>query len=1029
MTENPTIPSTPAPSQPPSLANSTATPEDAADTSGEIDCICEISDDDGFTICCDKCDTWQHLVCVQLNKDNVPSIYYCPKCDPRTLDVQMAKDIQQHRREEEQAKRSHKKKRSTGTSHKKRELANGTNGITPGKISSSAEKTGVHGPGKLVSPKEMQQPPRKRGHRASAQSNNNAGSNSSASHHSILTNVPNTNIPLDPPSARNGETESDTDPEKPTRYLREGFTDLGNSPDKYAGADVQRFLHSLVMPVPGPDVPSPLERLVYLNRQELASLGLPKASPQVLPEASRTNPEHPRRRLLLGADCSQGDLIAIYKGEVGFQDSYKKDRANQYSSWHHPKPYVLFHPNLPVYVDARRYGSEARFVRRSCRPNLALRTIVIDRSEICFGLFANQALKPGAEITVSWDWSGALESRRLVKEGFDIQRLSSEHLNELAVWMQQLTHKMGDCACSGGKECLVNQIRKIADGEAVAGRTLNGNGYSRKQRRTNASTESAVGSKRPSPDCQSVPLKKEEDEEGRSVSPPVSRSKPRSRDITPSMPQDVAVERGEMTGREARKFKEVLSRIEKQEQQPQVAKRRKRNSTVSLTPGASSLHSPGTDMKDGIKVPDSAGTGPNHGFVEYSVTDAGVGRGASDSPVSSDERIARRTVSYSPVGQLTQGSDTLKRASKTVVRPVRARYEDKAMQTDPVEGEIPWWSPAAVKAPPRPPRLPLRKRLMQSLLRDREDAAATVLEDKKRKLGVVSGDSENIPSPKVPKLFNSGSARGTAVSPPPDEKGSLDVPLPAPDTNFPSSRALITSGTSITMTDASAIKSPSPPRPPGPSLADLFSADSDKLLSTQPIPAQEKLFSEKTQANLPQDKPRVNGYKNPSLQVQLLPGPGAVNGPSTPAFQSSLPSAPNSAPIQPPLMIYPNCVNPSVTALNSSMVNPSPTRMKKMTLEDYGRRKHRSDPVEKSDERLSVKATNEGPATSTNSPKTPMAPLMEGPASIAGPTPCTSIVTAPLPPAISSSKLAMEPVRIPPMPKDQRTTSLSSSVR
>ncbi|PWW74034.1 hypothetical protein C7212DRAFT_346656 [Tuber magnatum] len=1054
MTENPTIPSTPGPSQPPSLANSTTTPEDAADTSGEIDCICEISDDDGFTICCDKCDTWQHLVCVQLNKDNVPGTYYCPKCSPRTLDVQGAKDIQRHRREEEQAKRSHKKKRSTGTSHKRKELANGTNGITPGKISSSTEKTGVQGPGKLVSPKEMQQPSRKRGHRVSAQPNSNAGVNSSASHHSILTNVPNTNIPLDPPSARNGETESDTDPEKP-RYLREGFTDLGSSPNKYTGADVQRFLHSLVMPASDPNMTRLLERCIYLNRQELASLGLPKASSQVLPETSKSNIEHSKRRLLLGADCFQGDLITIYKGEVGFQDSYRKDRANQYSSWGHPKPYVLFHPNLPIYVDARRYGSEARFVRRSCRPNLALQTIVVDHSEMCFGLFANQPLKPGAELTVGWDWNGALESRQFVKEGFDVYRLSSEHLRELAVWIQQLTHKMGDCACLGGKECLVNQIRKMTDGETVTGKTPNGNGSSRKQRRTNASTESAVGSQRPSPDCQSVPLKKEEDEEGRSVSPPVSRSKPRSRDLTPSMLQDVAVEKGEMTGREARKFKDVLSRIEKQQQEeqlPQVAKRRKRNSTVSLTPGASSLHSPGIDMKDWIKVADSSkrnklsnprslysppatGTGPNHGFAEYSVTDAGVGRRASESPVSSDERRTRRTASYSPVGQLNQGSDTLKRPSKTVVRPVQAQYEDKAVQTDPVGEEIPWWSPAAVKAPPRPPRLPLRKRLMQSLLRDREEAAATVLEDKKRKIDAASEDPEDTLSPKVPKLFNSGSARGTTISPFPDAKGSLDVPLPTAtlttlDTNSLSSRALITSDMSVTMVDASVIKSRLSPRPPGPALADLFSADSDKPLSTQHIPTQEKQSSEKTQANLPQDKPRVNGYKNPSLQVQLLPGPGIVNGPSTPALQSSLPSAPNSASVQPPLIIYSNCVNPSVSALNSSMVNPSPTRTKKMSLEDYGKRKHRADPVEKSDEKLSVKATNEGPTTATNLSKTPMVPLMQEPTSIAGSIPGTlSVVTAPPPPVINSSKLATEPVRIPSTPKDQRTTSLSSSVR
>lgn len=745
MTENPTIPSTPGPSQPPSLTNSTTTPEDAADASGEIDCICEISDDDGFTICCDKCDKWQHIVCIQLDRDNLPEDYICFRCSPnspRSMDVQKAKDFQRQRREEEQAKRSHKKKRPAGTSHKKRELANGTNGITSGRISSSTEKTGMQGPGKSVSPKEMQQPSRKRGHRVSAQPNNNVGLNPSVAHHTILINAPNANVPPETPSARNGETESDTDPEKPTRHLREGFTDLGNSPNKYTGADVQRFLHSLVMPVSSPDVPNPL------------------------------------------------------------------------------------------------------------------------------------------------------------------------------------------------------------------------------------------------------------DEESRSVSPPLSRGKPRSRDLTPSMLQDVAVEQGEMTGREARKFKDVLSRIEKQqqeEQQPQTAKRRKRNSTVSLTPGTSSLQNMGIDTRDWIKVADSSkrnmlpsskspysppttGSGLNHGSVEYSVTDAGVGRGPSDSPISSDERIARRTASYSPAGQLAQGSDTLKHAIKTIVCPVRPQYEDRAIQTDPIEEEIPWWSPAAVKAPPRPPRLPLRKRLMQSLLRDREEAAAAVLEDKKRKLGAVSQDPENIPSPKIPRLSNSGSARGTTVSSSPDAKGSLDVLLPPP--------------------------------------------------------TQDKQSLEKTRLNLPQDKPRVNGYRNSSLQVQLPSGLGAVNGPSTPTPQSSLPSALHSASNQPPLTISSNHVNLSGSALNSNMVSPSPTKTRKISLEDYGKRRHRSDPVEKSDEKSSVKATNEGPATWTNLSKPPMVPLMEEPTNIADPTSSTlPIATAPPPPATNSSKLVTEPVGVPPAPKDQRMASLSSSVR
>ena len=85
-----------------------------------------------------------------------------------------------------------------------------------------------------------------------------------------------------------------------------------------------------------------------------------------------------------------------------------------------------------------------------------------------------------------------------------------------------------------------------------------------------------------------------------------------------------------------------------------------------------------------------------------------------------------------------------------------------------------------------------------------------------------SWGSSNIPSPKIPRLSNSGSARGTTVSSSPDAKGSLDVLLPPP--------------------------------------------------------TQDKQSSEKARLNLPQDKPRVNGYRNSSLQVQLPSGLGTEPG-------------------------------------------------------------------------------------------------------------------------------------------------------
>lgn len=425
MTENPTILSPSGPSQPPSLANSTTTPEDAEDSSGEINCICEISEDDGFTICCDKCDTWQHLVCVELTDENLPAEYYCPKCLPRSLDVSKAKEIQRHRREE-LAKRSHKKKKPAATSHKKKEHTNGSNGNVPGRVSTATEKA-VSGYGKLPSPKETHQPPsRKRNHRA-LQSTNTTGSHPPSQFPAVgsvgfsnnnVTVLPGSpNIPF---STQGGETGNDTDYDKSDKKYKQDFIDISSDPDQYAGRTVQNFIENLASSTSEhPALPGELR--MYYAHEKFESIELPKTSVRRLPDTSKvySGSEHPRWSLVLETSVSPGELVTIYKGEVVLAKSRQNESKNQLDVLRSPKLYVLFHPSLPIYIDARKWGSSARFIRRSCRPNLEIRTVVVDHSQVCFGLFAKNAIRAGTQLTLSWDWGETSEAYGLVQEGFD----------------------------------------------------------------------------------------------------------------------------------------------------------------------------------------------------------------------------------------------------------------------------------------------------------------------------------------------------------------------------------------------------------------------------------------------------------------------------------------------------------------------------------------------------------------------------------------------------------------------------------
>ncbi|EGT42058.1 hypothetical protein CAEBREN_00592 [Caenorhabditis brenneri] len=70
--------------------------EDEEEDPWEVECQCGLHHDDGYTVQCDRCKTWQHTVCMGLPKGKVPGAYKCVQCDPRNLSVskEKAKRIQ-----------------------------------------------------------------------------------------------------------------------------------------------------------------------------------------------------------------------------------------------------------------------------------------------------------------------------------------------------------------------------------------------------------------------------------------------------------------------------------------------------------------------------------------------------------------------------------------------------------------------------------------------------------------------------------------------------------------------------------------------------------------------------------------------------------------------------------------------------------------------------------------------------------------------------------------------------------------------
>lgn len=68
--------------------------------SSTIRCICSYADDDGNTVLCEKCNTWQHIACYYDSAQHVPDIHECVHCLPRAIDSEKANEKQRISRQQ-----------------------------------------------------------------------------------------------------------------------------------------------------------------------------------------------------------------------------------------------------------------------------------------------------------------------------------------------------------------------------------------------------------------------------------------------------------------------------------------------------------------------------------------------------------------------------------------------------------------------------------------------------------------------------------------------------------------------------------------------------------------------------------------------------------------------------------------------------------------------------------------------------------------------------------------------------------------
>ncbi|KAL2153060.1 hypothetical protein VTH82DRAFT_4215 [Thermothelomyces myriococcoides] len=739
-----------------------------------IRCICGFPDDDGNTIFCETCETWQHIECYY--PDNVEDAlrpnftHSCAECEPRSLDRQQAIARQRARAAFPivEAAVDRKTKRPPSKSQKKKQKPSELqiNGVSHGSseaLKHTSPQDNVH-PAKK--PKSSHKP---------SQSVSSSGTKRSPSHGNAK---PAHGHPLSPAT-----TPPDLLDGFEPHNFSSGFLSLYNDQDfqivntnSFADLRISNTMSAWLRD----------EKLLYdetgvsydVFRKLPPNIDAIKVTPEVEQNQQVIAPNTVVQwRCLRAPSAIEKDVPLIeVNGQIGFQAVYCADPQNRWAELTAPLPFVLFHPDLPLYIDTRKEGSAARFVRRSCKPNAVLETYISAGSEYHFWLVSDRPIAAKEQITISWDNGFPTEEKtrafQLLGLADDINgdaaelNITDEDYLKYGGWARSILSEHGGCACNLGPDCAFARFHRnyLAKAQARV------NPPKPKKRKPKTQQQQAIsptstGHATNSRAASEGRLEDIPEHDRRSVSS--SRSKPPSRDMTPTARQGSSDAFGilnEPSDRDKRKLamvEDTFRRMEQQQQQQQQQQQHRKRKRAS--DGAHGSQAKVPKASSATNAPNLPTVFPDRGYV-----DAGTGtsRGKSGSP--SD-------VSPTHPGH-ARGNPTTSVRTPAPARPgpgsatPRLKYCDAAVQTDSHET-------SDTATPKRKVGWSLRKRMLENWhqvrLEEEERAKRRAVESPLSTMsGECHGDQDaSLSSPVSTRDAEKGPATDASVG------GQKDIPM------------------------------------------------------------------------------------------------------------------------------------------------------------------------------------------------------------------------------------------------------------
>jgi len=585
------------------LASGPAVPNDAVLSNGAfsavdgpieddstIKCICGFNDDDGNTVLCEDCNTWQHIECYYPNVILSDSdVHQCVNCKPRPIDAKAATERQKQtrfstiagdRKPKRAPTKSHKKKTRdsvstihlNGNSHPDKPGHDRTSGspleAPPAKRPktshrTSSSTTSINHPGQV-------NPPRRR-------------TNSVAVNHASPTKSPPTVNGFPRPNERFSLEFMQIYDKEFTTTTTNSYSNLGTTDALSRWLDDSEEFEKVAN--------GKTQHDVYM-RWDSPWQQLEEMSPGVQfhkyeDETVTAHGRHPVFCYLTAErDAGKGAFLGELTGEIAIRSDYEKS-SRMWPILKHPEPFVFFSDKLPICIDARNEGNKFRFIRRSCLPNSKMQ-IVIAGKEYRYCLVSDTAIQADDEITIPWYIDPKI--MEILKASVDQIPISPEDYEYRTKWITGVLAHFGRCACNRpDDQCLLS----LAKTPRFQTQETNGQHTKRKKGKKLAtqisplSTGRATNSRAGSEAVNRFDIDEDVADSPASGSAP---SKPSSRDISPMVPgSEPSIGLGlDLSEREKRKIQEQERLFARLEQDG--SRRKKRNSAGSTlnTPTASS---------------------------------------------------------------------------------------------------------------------------------------------------------------------------------------------------------------------------------------------------------------------------------------------------------------------------------------------------------------------------------------------------------------------------------------------------------